>query len=407
MLEAPGPVAASGARPADAALATAEGTRGPGTHPRPSLETGEQIVRRLMTEAYAERVKGERAPQEDLFEAGVREVMRRTAEYRESYARNLGAGLEYREQTRAKIGEIKGSPLLLQMCVAGGGRVRLTEQGNSGPLRIDGPPGPGAKETHVTCGMVQPGRMFLIERVVVRAYLGSRVALRVALPETESLTWDPAERGTNTVDTELKGLVRLRHGYENRVEMYGHGVAAALEIHGRLVPEAEGEAAQPTPLAMGGGWLTGEPVLMQVLADHGGGNPRTVHLDGKLYRIDSLEPESIWTDSPRLRERRSSVAHYRGCGRVPPGKAFRITRVEYRAQLDTKEPSLSSLIVSVGGEERVKTDASQGTPVAGAWTGDVLIFPGKERDVSVTCSYYGLAEILVYGELVDDPRGAK
>jgi hypothetical protein len=92
---------------------------------------------------------------------------------------------------------------------------------------------------------------------------------------------------------------------------------------------------------------------------------------------------------------------------VPPGKAFRVTRVEYRARLDAQEKANSRLSVRIGGYEEVKADASQGGSVAGAWTGDVRVLPGQEDNVSVTCNYYGLAEITVYGELVDDPRSKR
>jgi hypothetical protein len=79
--------------------------------------------------------------------------------------------------------------------------------------------------------------------------------------------------------------------------------------------------------------------------------------------------------------------------------------VEYRARLAKDENS--GLSVSVGGTEQVKADSSQGGVVGGAWTGDVLVFPGEEDKVSVTCNKYGLAEITVFGDLVDDPRARK
>jgi hypothetical protein len=369
-----------------------------GTRAAPLPASEEAIIRRLVREAYAQRVKDGREPPPDLLEAAVREVVRGSAAHRTSLAQGLGYAVEYRESTRAAVGEITGSPLLLQMSVARDGQVRLTERGNSGPLRIDGPPAPGAKEIHVTPGIVPPGRTFLIERVVLRAYLAApHPSLTVELPETGALGWD-AQRD---LDTELTGLVRLRHGDENRLRLHGRAVAASLEVHGRLVSEAEGESVAARPLVMGDGWLTREPVVMQVFADHGGGNPRTVYLDGGLYRIDALEPDSIWTDTPDW-DRRGSRAYYSGCGRVPSGKAYRITRVAYRACL--REDDHSDLVVIVGGETRVKANGSQGTVVSGTWDGDVLILPGRERDVSVTCDYFGLAEVVVYGEVVEAPR---
>lgn len=367
-----------------------------------SSASEEAIVRRLVREAYDERVKGEKAPEQDLLDATVRDILRRSAEYRDSYVRSAGGGLEFRERTRAEQGEIRASPLLLQLSVAFHGRARLAERASTAqPFRTDGPPAQGANFTYATPGIVPPGSMFLIERAVVRGVAGPRGRFTADLPESDRLEWKAPEGG-GTIERELTGLVHLRHGYERTVGLSGHTISASLELHGRLVAEAEGEATPTRPLVMGHGWLTGEPVLIQVLADHGGGNPRTVSLDGKIDRIDSLEPESIWADEPRLRERQSSLAHYRGCGRIPAGKAFLVTRVEYRARLDAQEPKLSRLTIRIGGEE-VAADATHGAVVAGAWTGDVVIRAGRERDLSLACHYFGLAEILIHGALVDDP----
>jgi hypothetical protein len=371
--------------------------------PRQPGVSEEEIIRQLVKEAYAEQVRGEKSPDHELFEAAVRQVMRETARNRHSWARNQGQTLVYREQVRGKVGDIAGSPLLLQMRVAQGASLQLTQQGNSGPLTISGPPPGDAKETHVTAGMVPPGSTFLVERVAIHAWIGPRGRLQLDLPESESLEWEAAAR---EIDLELKGLVRLRHGDENRVRIVGSDVAVSVEIHGRLVPEAQGESGVPWPLVMGDG-LTGGPVLMQVLADHGGGNPRTVHLDGKMQRIGSLERESIWTEPARLKELKASSAHYRGCGRVPPGMAFRITRVTYRAQLDPEGSPTSSMVVRIGGKDEIKANASKGPTAAGSWSGDILVLPGDEREVSLTVAYFVLAEVVLYGELVDDPRGPK
>jgi len=400
--EAPERPVVSSAEPAGAARSGEEAAQRPAARPGPSAETEEQVVRRLMAEAYAERVKGERAPEGDLFEAGVREVMRRTAEYRESGARNLGIALEWRERTRVEVGEIRGSPLLLQMRVTGGASLRLDQRGKSGPLRIDGPPPSDAKDTHVTGGLVPPGQVFLIERVVLRAWFAPHGRLSVALPGTRDLHW---KAGPSAIEREMKGLARLRHGEEGRVGMNGGSVAAALEIHGRLVPEAEGEAAETRPLIMGDGWLTGEPVLMQVLADHGGGNPRTLRLDGELNSyLDSLGEGDLWSETVNWRNLKGSWAYYRGCGRVPAGKAYRITRVDYRARLNPEGSSNSHITVRIGGKDEIKADASQGATASGSWTGDVLVFPGGEEGVSLTGAYFALAEMTVFGELVDDAR---
>jgi hypothetical protein len=363
-----------------------------------------------MRDAYREAAKEYRDPPEDLFDAAVGDAVRETARQRASTAARLGQSVAGRERVRADAGDISGSPLLLQ--VLGRGNVVLTRRGTDAePLNVSGPPAGGnervSERTYVTAGLVPPGQTFLIERAVVHASFADYGRVSVSLPDMEDLQWDRRERGIDKVDAELKGLVRLRHGRESEVRLNGYMVAASVELHGRLVPAAEGEDAAPRPLVMGDGWLTGEPVLIQVFADHGGGNPRTVYLNGKLYRIDSLERETIWTETPRLRERRGSFAHYRGCGLVPAGKAYRITRVEYRAFLDPDKGRNSDLVIRVGGNEVVKKTAPEGSVVNGAWDGDVLVHPGQEEGVSLTCSMYGLAEMVVYGALVDEPKAER
>ncbi|MCK6461086.1 MAG: hypothetical protein L6Q95_14485 [Planctomycetes bacterium] len=406
--QSPGSVAAGGATETPGDAPGTEGGESTGRtilRPAGTTPSEEQWIRGTVRDSYREAVKEHRDPPEDLFEAAVGEAVRETARQRESNATRLGQSLAWRERVRAEAGEISGSPLVLQ--VSGRGNVVLTRRGTDAePLDVSGPP-PGGSEraserTYVTAGLVPPGRTFLIERAVVRACFGADYGrLRVSLPDMEDLQWDRRERGIDKVDTELKGLVRLRHGRESEVRLNGTMVAASVELHGRLVPAAEGEETPPRPLVMGDGWLTGEPVLIQVLADHGGGNDRTVYLSGKLYRIDSLEPETIWTETPRLRDRRDSLAHYRGCGRVPAGKAYRITRVEYRARLDPEKSTHSGLVIRIAGKEVVKTNASEGAVVNDAWNGDVLILPGGEEGVSITCSMYGLAEMVIHGDIVD------
>ena len=86
---------------------------------------------------------------------------------------------------------------------------------------------------------------------------------------------------------------------------------------------------------------------------------------------------------------------------MPPGKAYRIRRIEYRARLDAGSLYLSDFRIRIDGKDVVHETADRGDSPRGVWTGDVTIRRGQEKTVSMTCSYYGLAEIFVYGELID------
>jgi len=384
------------------------GAPGPGRVRNEPPRTEEAEVRRLLIETYEKSNEDGTPPEPDIFDAAVQELLRRTQDYRENHLPYLAGQLRYRAERRAELGEIERSPILLQARSARSAQASLLRRPTAaGVLAITGPPADGDEATFATTGVVPPGRVFVIERVSVRAFL-SRGSVEVRLPGTNELEW----RKVPELEMELRGRALLRHGAEGRVRLAARRAAAQVELHGRLVAAAAAERLETAPLVMANahgipGWLTGEPVVLQVLADHGGGNPRTVRLDGSIYRIDSLQPESIWTEQPQLRDRKDSYAHYRGAGRVPEGKVFRITQITYRAILDPKRSSHSDLVLKIG-DEKVEVAASElpgeTNRVEGAWRGEVLIRRGDERKVSLTCSYFGLAEATIFGDLVDDPK---
>jgi hypothetical protein len=210
-------------------------------------------------------------------------------------------------------------------------------------------------------------------------------------------------RGERTVLVRLVGLHRVPHGREQRVALNVYRAAARAELRGRLATTAEADGLADRPFRMAGegeGFLSDRPAVLQVLADHGGGNPRRVFLDGSTYRIDSIVPGNIWSEEPNLRERRNSIAHYENCGLIPPGKAYRVTRILYRVILDEAKGRRSRFDIRIGGE-KIEGDAAEHARHEGDWSGDLLLHPGDETKVVVTCHYFGLAEMTVYGELVD------
>ena len=182
-----------------------------------------------------------------------------------------------------------------------------------------------------------------------------------------------------------------------------HG-SASIELHGRLLPTAEALALPAAPFAAhsGDGVLDGEAVLLQVFAEHGGGNPNTITLDGRVnIYVDALTTTSLWSDSADVHRQRTSLVHGRGVGRVPAGKVFRVRRIEYRARLSKRDGSHSGFEITVGGKKVVALSADESVDPAGIWTGDVAIGPGEEKRVALTASMHALAEAMVIGDLVD------
>jgi hypothetical protein len=368
------------------------------------------IIERLIRESYVAAGKdGDPPPPQDLLDAAVREVAEFVAAQRANRAKWIGGAVRSRERARNEMGEIDGSPLLLQVQSGSWARAQLDRNGNSASFPVGQVALDTEQRSHVTGGTVPPGKCFVIERVVVSAQLGvpdrnPEGRLEIELPGNSRLKWDHALR---RLEIELRGRRILRHGQESHVAAFVIQGSASVEVHGRLVDRAVADALTEVPLTTGGGdgFLGGKPVVMQVFADHGGGNPRTLALTGEgNHRIDSAAVENIWEAIGSLRDTPGSKSYAEGCGLVPPGKVFRIRRILYRARLDPQGERNSRLKIEACGTTVVETDASKQKSVEGAWDGDVVVRPGEEERVTLTCAYYALAEMTVIGAIEDAPE---
>jgi hypothetical protein len=357
-------------------------------------------------------------PPADLLDAATEELERAVESYREQMIRSLGGRIGRRQDLRRKIGEISGSPLLLQARTVRRMRLdptvlRHRDQSWWGLVDTALDPRTPVQGTehvaHVRGGAVPPGRVFVVERIRVVATLAGERRGRVSHLELQVLraprwVWNGPP---DTFEVELRGRAHLRHGAERDIWMELRNGAASVELHGRLLPVADALAlpAQDFTVYSGDGILDGEPVLLQVFAEHGGGNPNTVTLDGRanMY-LDGLTTNNLWSDTAELGQQRTSLAHVRGVGRVPAGKVFIVRRIEYRARLNKRDRSHSEFEITVGGKKVVAITAEQELNPRGAWTGEVAIRPGEEKRVALTASMHALAEAIIFGELVDDER---
>ncbi len=354
----------------------------------------------MLIDAYRKNTGTEDSPPEDLLEAARREVEALTVKHREHLAVRIGSLISHRQAVREQIGEITGSPLLLQMRTTRNARVRLDIAGNSGPMNIDTPLEPNENLTHNSGGLIPPGHVFVIERARLTAQLGRGGQLQLTLPGVGK-----SRSAKRALDFEFTGRHMLRHGQGGHVEITGWRAAASLEISGRIVTEAAADKLVEIPLRLGpSSLLSDKPVTMQIYADHGGGNQRRVRLDGSLRRIDELSTTGIWNDAFSLKGGERSRAFYQGCGHIPPGKIYRITQIEYRARLDAQSGSHSSFSLVVAGERVIEEDGTKGKFFRGIWTGDVTLRPGQENTVYVACAFYAMGEIVVHGRVLDDPK---
>jgi hypothetical protein len=368
-------------------------------------------TREALRDVHKAKHEGQEPPA-DLLDAAADEVERAADRYREQMIRSLGGRLVWREDLRKKIGEIADSPLLLQGRTVRQLRLDPTSGRNRGSSLVDTALDPRApvKGTehvaHVRGGAVPPGQVFVVERIRVVATLASEQRGRVSHLGLEVLrdarwVWNgPPE----PFEVELRGRAHISHGWEHEIKMDLRHGAASVELHGRLLRTAEALALPRAPFTLhsGDGILGGEPVLLQVFAEHGGGNPNTVTLDGRanMY-LDGLTTNNLWSDTADLGKQRTSLAHVRGVGRLPAGKVFLVRRIEYRAWLNKRDGTHSGFAITVGGKQVVAITAEQEVNPTGAWTGEVAIRPGEEKRVALTASMHALAEAIIFGDLVD------
>jgi hypothetical protein len=266
----------------------------------------------------------------------------------------------------------------------------------------------GEKAFRLVGGVIPGGRTFVVESIAVDATWGSAAAthgerfLEInADPWTEIRLPGVGRR----VSAGYEGRVLLDAGNERYLVVEASGCVAEVRVSGRLLPTAEARALAKAPFLLarsdGEGFLTGDPVLLQVVADHGGGNPRTLHLDGSDNgRFHEMADRALWDDREDLKTLSRSRGYAERAGAIPPGKSFEVERVTWRARL-LEGDSHSDVEITIAGKKVVDVSGKQDPNPRGTWTGSVVLAAGKERELSVTAHYHGMVEAWVYGRLID------
>ncbi|MFQ5845170.1 MAG: hypothetical protein ACE5JG_09310, partial [Planctomycetota bacterium] len=248
----------------------------------------ERALRRRIVEIYRER-NGEEIPQ-DMLDAAIGEAVRGVQRAPENYAAHRARWIRSRELTRRAVGEISSpGDLLLQgrtpgrinvSLLSGARGVQATSKLSSQPLDIETRVvAEEASAAFVRGGILPPGKALVVERVDISAVLGlagrRRRAgeLEVRLPGDRDLRW---ERLHQAFRLTLTGRRAVYAGQEASLHLRLQNGAAQVRVRGTLLDVAEARKVAPARFVLEGydGFLTGEPVLLQVLADHGGGNPR-------------------------------------------------------------------------------------------------------------------------------------
>jgi hypothetical protein len=306
------------------------------------------------------------------------------------------------------------------------------------PLDVQSPVGlREADAAYVRSGVVPPGMVLLIEEVAVtcapreshtRGESRSRPSrVTVQLPDQGS--FDVPCRGR------MQALFRGRtiewypemYDPEERTRATFEACAGSVVVRGRLLdraslmssPDRGKTAAEPfAPVSWDGEGVLGDrPTRIQILADHGGGNPRTVTLEGvvaKRFGKEAVQPSPIWDDRLDLTQVRESSAWVENAGIVPPGKAYEVRRIEWRVRFAPGERyRRATFVIAVNGKPLVEVPETSSDERerdlaalhrAGRWDGAVRIRPGEESRFEVSASYYSMSDTTIYGTVVDDLR---
>ncbi len=363
------------------------------------------------------------APRQDLPPEQHSAVAKATVLQMERAAQNYAISLRKYLEEREALGTLDDPPTLLVQA-RGTGYVAL-DDGDAAyrashwsrtPLDLSsGPESARHLDVYLRAGVVPLEQVLVLEEVKVRAWLGTAaqgpgglpgrgsVGLRVEGYEVSTLTGQDGEEVVGS----LRGFVLVRPPRQ-RIPIQLNLNAARVELSavGRYVSLEEGWAPQQETYPFlwvpegEDGVLGDEPVLLQVLADHGGGNPRKVMLNGATYRIERVARSDLWDDQLDLARNRASVGRVRGGGAVPRGHVFRVTRIDWRARLDPGGTRNSNFTVRYQGRVLVEVRAPDGINPSGTWTGEVDVEPGQEGRFEIECSYYGMGEATVHGALV-------
>jgi hypothetical protein len=200
------------------------------------------------------------------------------------------------------------------------------------------------------------------------------------------------------------------------VRLEVNDAVARVRFVGRYVAPDQAPAARPfvwRPEESLGFLRDDAPVHIEIVADHGGGNPRTVDLAGATNgRFQDVAAQPLWDERANLSSLRRSSFRTENAGLLPTGFAFRLTRIDWRARLlggeknsrfdveaplgrpPGKDPSERCIVAAEPSRDAPK---GQAETLAGTWNGERLI--RRADELRVTCHYFGMADVTLFGRL--------
>ena len=420
------PAASAGSSKSGASMDTP-----PPTLAMPPAADEDALIRRLVADAARAKLGGE-LPRDYLDEAVLR-IQR----YEASLPRTLGVELAGREKIRRRIGELPPSwEVVIQLRSASTVSADLQEYEHGG-RRVDASKSPldvtlpietrdERYRVYVHSGVAPIGQAAILESIDVRGQFGTpwetygRVDLNFDGRARQEL------RGKGATHVRFEGSLRAPWftGFgSNDATVSAESAAVEVVFRGRWSPRDAGPEIKDRPfravVTESPGYLGTGQIRLQVLnTGHGGG---FLFLDGtRKSASERASDHSIWDDSIEWKKLREPAAFSSGTGLVPPGKALRVRRIDWRVRFGNFGSS-SRLVMKVNGRDEIsikgedvgtreeqRARAIADTVVeefrTGTWTGEVLIRPGEEMETSLQCEPAALGEAVFDGELIDESK---
>jgi len=216
----------------------------------------------------------------------------------------------------------------------------------------------------------------------------------------------------------FEGRAVIRPGEEDKLFVeVANSSAVDMRVIGHLIPLVEADKVQPRPFRarrapegikrVGRGvvaplrWLLQRPqVVLQIRGGANGGNRRWIDMIGGSYRLDATGAAPLALDKP-VGMRDAGVAFCDG-GRVPEGKIFVVTRIEYRASAKGDSNGSGEVFLKVG-DTTIFRERDKAEPIQGVWTGDIELIRGEERQVRLQIGNSSFADVKISGRFVDFP----
>jgi hypothetical protein len=257
-------------------------------------------------------------------------------------------------------------------------------------------------------GVVGPvprlGRLVVVERVEIDARLGRGSTEKGSI----EVRWPGGSQEWKGRSDHIRAVFEgsSLSAYPRDLKLDVTDAVARVRFVGRIVGPDAAPASRPFVQSAeeSAGFLRdGAPVRVQIVTDGGYG---MVDLTGATDgRIEDAPGRPVWDENATREKLRRSSYWTENAGLVPLGFAFRVTRIEWRARLLGGEKNCRLDVKAPGGEERldIAVEPSRDAPkgqfelLAGTWNGDALIRKGE--DLRITCTYYGMADVTVFGRL--------